>query len=297
MSNPFSKWEINSLDVQLIQLAFMEDLGPESIDPTSQILFADHGKIYTAKIVNKHSEPIILCGLKIIEMILDREKTPYELQTHFTDGQRIEPGETLFTLTAPANHLLKIERILLNFLQHLCAIATETKRFVSRIQTTATKILDTRKTLPGFRHLDKYAVYCGGGVNHRMGLYDAIMIKDNHVDFLGGMDEALKKLPANIKEKYPVIVEIRTIAELKMILTTGLSKISRVLLDNMSVDQLTECVKLCDSKIATEASGNIHLENVLAVAKTGVNFISVGKITHSPTHVDLSMKSEKKNAK
>lgn len=285
-------WELSEIDHELISLALKEDLSVPYSDVTTDLLFEQNKNPSVAKIISKHPEPIILCGLPILKAIIDKLDPSCTVLTDFKDGDEIQKGEILLTLSGSAHTILRIERTLLNFLQHLCAVATITARFVKAIQSTSTQILDTRKTLPGFRHLDKYAVQCGGGVNHRMGLYDAIMIKDTHIDCLGGLRQCLDKLPEDILQQYPVIVEIRNRQELELLLSMGLNKVSRVLLDNMTVEQLTECVELCKNKILTEASGNISLENVLPIAQTGVNFVSIGKLTHSAGNVDLSMRCD-----
>lgn len=283
--------ELNNIDSQLINLALQEDLGLPYQDVTTQLLFKNRTERAASKIISKHSEPIVICGLPIIEKLLTIMCDRYEIKSDHQDGDILTPGGTLLTLTAPAPTILMLERTMLNFLQHLCAVATQTAKFVNLIQHTATKILDTRKTIPGFRHLDKYAVQCGGGVNHRMGLYDAIMIKDTHIDCLGNIALALENLPDNILQTYPVIVEVRNKEELAVVLAQGLHKVSRVLLDNMTLDGLSECVAMCENKMVTESSGNVRLDNVVKIAETRVDFISIGKLTHSPDHVDLSMVS------
>jgi nicotinate-nucleotide pyrophosphorylase (carboxylating) len=288
-----SPWQLNQLDQQLIDIALAEDLGLPHQDLTTMTLFPDMSHdTANAKIISKQPEPIILCGLPIVRRILARLDERCEVKSVYHDGDTITPHATVLTLTGPAQSLLMAERMMLNFLQHLSAIATLTHRYVNKVRHTKTSILDTRKTLPGFRHLDKYAVHCGGGVNHRMGLYDAIMIKDTHVDLLGGLEKALDKLPENITTKHPVIVEIRSQQELLIVLEKGLHKVTRVLLDNMSLAQMRKCVTMCAGYLPTEASGNIHLDNAAAIAETGVNFISIGKLTHSAGNVDLSMRSE-----
>lgn len=291
MKTMLAPWELNSIDLQLIDLAFTEDLSGSLSDITTSTLFPDLTQKARAVIISKHSEPLVLCGLPVIEAIL-KKLNHASVHSDYQDGQVIAPGATLLTVTGSAATILMAERIMLNFLQRLCAIATLTASYVKKIQHTHTKILDTRKTAPGFRHLEKYAVQCGGGVNHRMGLYDAIMIKDTHVDTLGGMSAALAKLPDNILQNYPVIVEVRTQEELLCVLDQGQHKVTRVLLDNMSLDLIKECVALCKGRLPTEASGNISLETISDVAERGVDFISVGKLTHSAGCVDLSMKCE-----
>lgn len=291
MNTTLSSWELNAIDLQLIDLAFIEDLGLPYCDQTTAILFPTIKENARAIIISKQPQPIVLCGLPIIKAIL-KKMGDCTIQSDYNDGQMIQPGRTLLTLTGSAQAILMAERILLNFLQRLCAIATLTGQYVEKIKHTQARILDTRKTMPGFRHLEKYAVQCGGGVNHRMGLYDAIMIKDTHVDILGGMAAALTKLPDDILQKCPVIVEVRTLEELTVVLEQGLHKVTRVLLDNMSPALMTESVALCQGRMPTEASGNMALDTITIAAECGVDFISVGKLTHSAGCVDLSMKCE-----
>jgi nicotinate-nucleotide pyrophosphorylase (carboxylating) len=288
-----SPWQLNQLDQQLIDIALAEDLGLPHQDLTTMTLFPDmsHNTAHV-EIISKQPESIILCGLPIARRILARLDERCEVKSVYFDGDTITTHATILTITGPAQALLMAERVMLNFLQHLSAIATLTHRYVNQVRHTKTSILDTRKTLPGFRHLDKYAVYCGGGVNHRMGLYDAIMIKDTHVDLLGGIEKALNKLPENITVRHPVIVEVRSQQELLIVLEKGLHKVTRVLLDNMSLAEMRACVTMCKGYLPTEASGNIHLDNVAAIAETGVDFISIGKLTHSAGNVDLSMRSD-----
>jgi nicotinate-nucleotide pyrophosphorylase (carboxylating) len=285
-------WQLNAIDTQLIELALREDLGVSFCDITTITLFPEMEKKHAkAKIISKHAENIIFCGLPIIKAILNKLNSDYHLESHYQDGESVAPGETILTIEGSANALLMAERTILNFIQRLSAVATLTQKFVAAIEGTSLKILDTRKTTPGFRHLEKYAVQCGGGVNHRMGLYDALMVKDTHVDALGGMSLALKRLPENIKERYPVIIEVRTQEELTIVLQEARHKVSRVLLDNMPPEEMRDCVKLCQNIMPTEASGNMNLHIIRAVAETGVDFASVGKLTHSAGSVDLSMKT------
>jgi nicotinate-nucleotide pyrophosphorylase (carboxylating) len=280
-----------AVDTELLNLAFLEDLGSPALDITTSLLLTDSAPIMKARILSKHPDPIISCGLPVVEALLQRFAPACHIESAQPDGTLILPQTTLYTLAGPAAGLLMLERIILNFLQHLCAISTLTFHYVAKIRHTQAQILDTRKTTPGFRHLEKYAVQCGGGANHRMGLYDAVMVKDTHSDFLGGMTAALAKLPDDILQRCPVIVEIQTPEELSIILEHAAHKVSRVLLDNMSPELMTLCAERCKDRLPTEASGNIDLENISDVAKTGVDFISVGKITHSAGSVDLSMKS------
>lgn len=282
-------WELNNTDLQLIDLAFVEDFGLPYRDITTTLLFSEKKGISSAIIISKNPEPIVICGLPVAKAVAAKLDNGCEVRSEYQDGQILPPGAVLLTLTGPAHTLLMVERTLLNFLQRLCAIATLTAKFVSKISHTPAKILDTRKTLPGFRHLEKYAVCCGGGVNHRMGLYDAIMVKDTHIDLLGGVKYAMDNLPDKITEQFPVIIEVRTKEELLIVLNQSLPKVTRILLDNMPPALMKECATLCNGLIATEASGNINLDNVTVVAECGVDFISIGKLTHSAGNVDLSM--------
>lgn len=281
-------WQLSLLDEQLLQLALREDLGTPFVDLTCKTLFTSGDYQTHAKVVSKHPVPFVFCGLLVVNALLHYFPETCVIKTDLQDGQPVEPGATILQLEGSAQTIMMLERTLLNFIQHLSAIATQTAKYVTCIQHTATKILDTRKTTPGFRHLDKYAVFCGGGVNHRFGLYDAILIKDNHIDALGGIAAAINLLPDS--KKHPTVIEVRTLAELEIVLTHGITKIDRVLLDNMTNSELKTCVDLCKGKLATEASGNISLANIAAIAATGVNYASVGSITHSAEHIDLSLR-------
>jgi len=293
---------LDSLSV--IDLALAEDLGFPYKDITTELfIHPPHDtQVYRASILSKHPTPIVCCGVMLVHEILShapKELEPVEIFPHYKDGDSIEPGQTILSMQGPAKTLWMFERTILNFLQRLCAIATLTSQLVQRIQHTATKILDTRKTAPGMRRLEKYAVLCGGGSNHRMGLYDAILIKDTHIDLLGGMELALSKLSTYPKQTVPVIVEVRDQVELDMVLQAhqrGAIHVDRVLLDNMSIAALKECVTQCHGIMTTEASGSINVSNVCAIAQTGVDFASVGCITHSAGVVDLSMKCHNKQA-
>lgn len=285
-------WQMNDNDKQLIKLAFQEDLGLSLSDLTSDTLFKNNQSITTAQIISKHDEPFVIAGLPFVNELLSFFNAPILVQSQYKDGQVLRQKEVMLTIQGSSPILLKAERTILNFLQRMCAVATLTKKFNDKIRHTSTKVLDTRKTIPGFRHLDKYAVRCGGGVNHRMGLYDAMMIKDTHIDALGGIKNALQALPNDVLQHYPVIVEVRDKNELMQLLDHGLHKTTRVLLDNMTEIELKECVHLCQNKIATEASGNIDLTNVVAIAETGVDFVSIGKLTHSAGNINLSMKCD-----
>lgn len=278
----------NAFEEILLDLALIEDLGFPWRDVTTDLLFPKDKRIYQATIISKHNTPIIICGIDLIHHLFAKLSDQCKINTNYQDGDCLASGETLLTITAPAQTLLKGERVALNFLRHLCAIATLTAQYVARVKDTPLKILDTRKTTPGLRHLEKYAVHCGGGVNHRMGLYDAIMIKDTHVDILGGMQQAMDNLPTMAAHGLPVIVEVRSAEELAIVLKSA-NKVTRVLLDNMSPALMHDCVLMCKGQVETEASGNIRLDTISAIAQTGVEYASVGELTYHAGHVDLSM--------
>ena len=207
-------------------------------DVTTQTLFKGDRDPYRVEIVSKHPLPIVFSGELLISALMKRLTKDWVIDVRCPDGGLVQTGDLICTLTGDANSLMMAERTLLNFLRHLCAVSTMTYQFVQAVAGTKLKILDTRKTMPGLRHLEKYAVYCGGGVNHRMGLYDAIMIKDNHVDLSGGMANALNALPE--KPACPVIVEVRTQNDLKVLLEKAQGRVTRVLLDNMTPSQLAD---------------------------------------------------------
>lgn len=282
------------LEHMLLELALLEDLGLQTHDYTSALLFPNSHQPGIATIRSKEAQSTVVCGVSWLATLLKRLSQEAQIMPHVQDGDRVEQGQTLVTLRADMPILLAAERIMLNFLRHLSAIATLTARYVAEVKHTALKILDTRKTTPGMRRLEKYAVVCGGGANHRMGLYDAVMIKDTHVDLLGGMIPALERIPHHLT--VPVIVEIRNRSELEDVLTHGQNKVNRVLLDNLSLADLEYSVRACRGIFATEASGNIRLHTVRAIAETGVEYASVGELTYGAGQVDFSMYTQKANS-
>ena len=283
---------LNTIDKSIIQIALKEDLLASSKDVTTDC-FAQFKTIpYQLSLISKHNTPIVLAGLSLMKEIFNHLNFSVNIEFTCTDGDMVQPGGVIAVLTGEAAVLLFAERTILNFLRHLSGIATLTSQFVSAVSHTDLIILDTRKTTPGLRHLEKYAVTCGGGVNHRAGLYDAILLKDNHVDLVGGMSQALAHLPLLSTHDLPVIVEVRDEAELKVVMQEGIGKITRVLLDNMTLTQIKTCAKLAREQYETEASGDITLRNIKAIAETGVQYASVGALTHSAGQVDLSMQKE-----
>jgi len=284
-----SPWQLNKIDHQLIDLALKEDLSFPYCDVTTDTLFKNQKLNKKVKIISKHSEDIVVAGLPVINVLFTKMDAEFKLKHKLQDGEVLRAHETLMIIESQAISLLKIERTLLNFLRHLCAVATLTKKFVDLVRGTKLKILDTRKTSPGMRHLEKYAVHCGGGVNHRMGLYDAFMLKDTHIDLLGGLQKALKILPDKKNNFLPVICEIRNLDELRMAIKYGRDKITRVMFDNMDNQQLKQCVDEVDGVFETEASGGINLQNIVNIAQTEVDYASVGMLTYAAGQVDLSI--------
>ncbi|MBI5701602.1 carboxylating nicotinate-nucleotide diphosphorylase [Candidatus Saganbacteria bacterium] len=270
----------------LIKMALAEDIG--SGDVTSDAII---GKDRKTKAVIIAKEAGIIAGLPLAQMVFNVLDKKVKFVYKIKDGSKVKKGQIVAEISGPARSILIGERLALNFLQRLSGIATLTGEYVARVKGQRAKILDTRKTMPLWRGADKYAVLAGGGQNHRMGLYDAILIKDNHIKIVGGVSAAIKKAQgARVKGQGKIIIEIEAgnIAEVKEAISAGAD---RILLDNMNLKILKQAVVLCKkAKIATEASGGVNLQNVRSIAKTGVDFISVGALTHSPKALDISLK-------
>ena len=210
------------------------------------------------------------------------------------DGTAVHKGDIVFYVRGSVHAILVAERLVLNTMQRMSGIATTTSRVVDLLKGTGTQVLDTRKTTPGMRYLEKMAVKTGGGVNHRFGLYDTILIKDNHIDYAGGIAQAIQAAHRYLQEQglhIPIVIEVRNLIELNEVIATA--GIDRILLDNFNYDQLKEAVMLINGKFITEASGNITPENVLKHAECGVNYVSMGALTHSVRSLDMSLKAIK----
>lgn len=229
----------------------------------------------------------IVAGLEVVRLTFFLLDERVELTPHVADGDPVEVGTVIATLGGPGRALLSGERVALNFLQRMSGIASLTHRFVEAVQGTPAVILDTRKTAPGLRLLDKWAVRLGGGQNHRFGLYDMVLIKDNHIAAVGSISQAVARVRAGDRRGRPIEVEVKTLAELQEALEL---EVDRIMLDNMSLAEIRQAVRLTNSRVPLEASGNITLENVAAVAATGVNYISVGALTHSVRALDISLR-------
>jgi nicotinate-nucleotide pyrophosphorylase (carboxylating) len=278
----------------ILENALVEDHATR--DATSYAC-VDANQRATATILAK--QDCILSGIGVIARILDvyaaldgAVTSHYEVTTHpeIFDGVRLHKGQSVAVIRHNARVLLSCERVILNFLQRMSGIATLTRKFVDAISGTKARILDTRKTVPGLRPIDKYAVRCGGGLNHRLDLSDGVLIKNNHIALAGGIVPALDRAIRNRRGVQTIEIEVRTIEELEDALSLGAEAI---LLDNMSVDDVRRAVKRCaalEKHIPVECSGGIRLENVRAYAETGVDFISVGVLTHSPQAADMSMR-------
>ena len=235
----------------------------------------------------------ILCGLEIAKAIFQKVDSNLRMEIHITEGSAIQYGDIAFHVFGSAISILTAERLVLNCMQRMSGIATITRQYVDAIKGYPAKILDTRKTTPLFRMLEKEAVRIGGGCNHRMGLYDMVMLKDNHIDFCGGIEKAIETtnqyLAANNLD-LKIEVETRNLDDVRRVLAVG--KVHRIMLDNYSPDMITEAVALINGQYETEASGGITLENIRAYAATGVDYISVGAITHHAVSMDLSLKAQ-----
>lgn len=267
----------------LLEIAIREDLGKDKIDITSSSTIAPD-TIITAHIISR--EEGIIAGTGIAKYVFEHIALNVDVALHLQDGDKVKPQNKIITVTGNAQNILKSERIALNFLTHLSGIASETARYVEAVSHTKAKILDTRKTLPGWRILQKHAVKMGGGQNHRMGLYDMVLIKDNHIAAAGGIPPALDRVRAANPE-VKIEIEVDTLDQLQEVLNHGTAEI--VLLDNMPPSDLKTAVDMCAGKLITEASGGINMDTVKAIAESGVDYISIGALTHSVKVFDIGL--------
>ena len=274
---------------EFIKMALAEDIGDGDQTSLSTI---DEGKKAIAKI--KAKENGIIAGLPVAVNILQCVDKALKVKIYSTDGAIVSNGDIVMEIEGNVRSLLQAERLLLNCMQRMSGIATLTRKFVDAINGTGAEILDTRKTTPNFRHFEKLAVRAGGGINHRFGLYDMILIKDNHVDASGGITNALLKAQDYLLKtgkKLFIEIETRNIAEVEEVMKSNIAK--RIMLDNFETEELLKAVKIINKKFETEASGGITLSNVYSYAATGVDYISVGALTHSYKSLDISMKISK----
>ena len=280
-------YTVDELNEQLIALAFSEDIGdgdhttlcciPEDAMGKSKLLVKEEG---------------VLAGIRIAKEIFRRFDPTMQVEVFIEDGAHVKPGDIAMVVTGKVRSLLQTERLMLNVMQRMSGIATMTAEYVKLLEGTNTRVLDTRKTTPGMRMLEKEAVKIGGGVNHRIGLFDMILLKDNHVDFAGGIAAALDRCATYQKEKgmhLKVEIEVRSFDEIRQVMAHGGA--DRIMLDNFSVEDTRKAVEMIGGKFETESSGGITKETLRDYAECGVDFISVGALTHSVKGLDLSFKA------
>ncbi len=272
----------------LLDLAFAEDIGDGDHTTLSTIPADAMGR---SKLLIK--EKGVLAGVDIAEKVLHKVDPSIKIDIKIKDGAEVNPGDIAFTAEGPVRSLLVAERTMLNIMQRMSGVATMTRKYQDQLQGLHTKVLDTRKTTPGMRMLEKEAVKIGGGTNHRIGLFDMILIKDNHEDFAGGIEQAVKRAKeyckANGKEDLKIEVECRSLDDIRKVLEIG--GVDRIMFDNFTPELTREAVKLVDGKVETESSGGITFDTLRDYGETGVDFISVGALTHSVKGLDMSFKA------
>lgn len=266
----------------LVKTALTEDIN--YIDSTTDLLIEENDRSFAYFVAKADG---IVCGIEIAARVFTMLDPFIEVKMMVDDGNRVTSGQRLMTICGHTRAMLKAERTALNLIQHMSGIATYTRKCVDAVEGTKASIADTRKTLPGLRPLQKYAVTVGGGRNHRYNLTDAAMLKDNHIDAFGGITKAVNALREKAGHMLQIEVETRTLDEVKEALECG---VNVIMLDNMTPEQMTEACKLINGRAKAEASGNVTLDNIRAVAETGVDIISLGALTHSVTAFDISMK-------
>lgn len=283
---------MKSFDEQLHELiinALKEDVGDG--DHSTLSCIPSHQK---GKAVLKIKQDGTLAGITVAEKIFHFIEPTSQIEFFKHDGEAMKNGEKAFEITASIHTILTCERLVLNCMQRMSGIATLTKMYTDKLKGYKTRLLDTRKTTPNFRLLEKEAVRIGGGTNHRFGLFDMIMLKDNHIDYSGGIENAIEKAYQYIQTKkteLKIEVETRSIEDVEKVCAVGKGKVLRVMLDNFSPEQITEALQLINGSFETEASGGINLNNIQAYAATGVDFISVGGLIHQAQSLDLSLKA------
>ena len=278
---------VEQLTDRLIDLAFAEDIGdgdhttlcciPEEAMGRSHLLIKEDG---------------ILAGVEVAKEVFRRFDPDMQVQVLITDGTPVKAGDIAMVVSGKIRSLLQTERLMLNIMQRMSGIATTTHRYVQRLEGTHTRVLDTRKTTPGLRMLEKQAVKIGGGCNHRIGLFDMILLKDNHVDFAGGIDKAIDRCHAYLKENHlnlKIEIEVRNFDELRQVLSHG--GVHRIMLDNFSVADTKTAVDLIAHRFETESSGGITIDTIRDYALQGVDYVSVGALTHSVKGLDMSFKA------
>ena len=273
----------------LVDEALQEDIG--NGDHTTLSCIAPDAR---SKAVLKIKQDGLLAGMEVAEKIFKYKDPTAVFTAYKKDGDSMKPGEMAFDVEATVHAILQCERLVLNCMQRMSGIATLTKCYTDKLYGYKTKLLDTRKTTPNFRLLEKEAVRIGGGVNHRFGLYDMIMLKDNHIDYCGSIEKAIEKAYQYVQEKklgIKIEVETRTLEDVKKVIAVGRGKVFRIMLDNFTIEQIVEAVKLIGEEFETEASGGINLDNIEELAKAGVDYVSVGALIHQARSLDLSLKA------
>jgi nicotinate-nucleotide pyrophosphorylase (carboxylating) len=278
---------VEELINNLIDLGFVEDIGdgdhttlcsiPETAIGQSRLLIKEEG---------------ILAGVEIAKEVFRKFDSDLSVEVFINDGTHVKPGDIAFIVSGRMQSILQAERLVLNIMQRMSGIATITNKYVKLLEGTNAKVLDTRKTTPGMRMLEKQAVKIGGGVNHRIGLFDMILLKDNHVDFAGGIENAINGAHCYLKEKnkkLKIEIEVRNLDELNKVLRIG--GIDRIMLDNFTPEQTREAVKIVNGQVELESSGGITIDTIRQYAETGVDYISVGALTHSIKSLDMSLKA------
>ncbi len=278
---------VKDLIDRLIDLAFAEDIGDGDHTTLSCIPADARGK---SRLLIK--EEGILAGIEVAKEVFRRFDPDMKVEVFIHDGEKVKPGDVAMVVEGRVQSLLQTERLMLNIMQRMSGIATMTNRYVKRLEGTHTRVLDTRKTTPGMRIMEKMAVKIGGGVNHRIGLFDMILLKDNHVDFAGGISQAISRAKAYCKEKgknLKIEIEVRNLKELGQVLEVG--GVDRIMLDNFTPDDTRKAVELIGGRYETESSGGITFNTIRDYAECGVDYISVGALTHSVKGLDMSFKA------
>lgn len=271
----------------IIANALLEDIGEGDHSTLACVEIDKQGK---AKLFVK--EEGVIAGVELAQMIYQKFDPSLKVDIFIKDGSHVKPGDVAFEVAGSSRSILSSERIVLNFMQRMSGIATRTNQLVRIINHTEAKLLDTRKTTPGIRYIEKWAVRIGGGANHRYALYDMIMLKDNHIDYAGGIASAIQKTRRyleDVKKDLRIEIEVRNLEELQEVIQIG--GVHRIMLDNFTPDQIKEAIKIIPKEYETEASGGITETTIKSYAETGVDFISVGALTHSVSSLDLSLKA------
>ena len=279
--------EVENLIKNLIELAFAEDIGDGDHTTLCSIPATEEG---SSRLLIK--EEGILAGVEIAKEVFHKFDPNLKVEVFIEDGTNVKPGEVAFIVSGKVRSLLQTERLVLNIMQRMSGIATITSKYVKLLEGTKAKVLDTRKTTPGMRMLEKQAVKTGGGVNHRIGLFDMILLKDNHVDFAGGIENAIMRAKQYLKEKnkdLKIEIEVRNFEELNETLRVG--GVDRIMLDNFTVDDTRRAVEIVNGRVELESSGGITFDTIREYALAGVDYISVGALTHSVKSLDMSLKA------